>query len=207
MSALRAPYAHDMIDRSSSSLVTRMRDGRAWRIGTDAEVAWIANGTSPGLEISSAIPLVFEAYATIVVPAWGQADARRDHDRLVVRLLAENASEQPWWLGYLDTGSEDVIFANAPMVTLYAGWRYVLIEAGPTQALAWRNDPRSERGPVPDLIFPGDRSWLVSRLWDDDWRCVGGDATLVDRFLSTAGLEARRVHPTEDATPPGHVAR
>lgn len=184
-----------------------MRDGRAWRIGTDAEVAWIANGTSPGLEISSAIPLVFEAYATIVVPAWGQADARRDHDRLVVRLLAENASEQPWWLGYLDTGSEDVIFANAPMVTLYAGWRYVLIEAGPTQALAWRNDPRSERGPVPDLIFPGDRSWLVSRLWDDDWRCVGGDATLVDRFLSTAGLEARRVHPTEDATPPGHVAR
>jgi len=33
------------------------RDGRTWRIGTAAEVAWIANGT--------AIPAVFEAYATV----------------------------------------------------------------------------------------------------------------------------------------------
>ena len=37
-------------------------------IGTDAEVAWIADGTSTGLTITAAIPPVFEAYATVVLP-------------------------------------------------------------------------------------------------------------------------------------------
>ena len=38
--------------------VTRVKDGRTWRIGADADVAWIAEGTSPGLTITSAIPPV-----------------------------------------------------------------------------------------------------------------------------------------------------
>jgi hypothetical protein len=33
-------------------MVTRARDGRTWRIGTSAEVAWIADGTSVGLTIT-----------------------------------------------------------------------------------------------------------------------------------------------------------
>jgi hypothetical protein len=44
-------------------MVTRARDGSTWRIGTDAEVAWIADGTSMGRTITAAIPPVFEAYA------------------------------------------------------------------------------------------------------------------------------------------------
>jgi hypothetical protein len=32
---------------------------------------------------------------------------------------------------------------------------------------------------LPNLMFPADRSWLVSTLWDDDWTCVGGPAELV----------------------------
>ena len=41
-------------------------NGHSWRVGTDAEVAWIARGTSPGLAITAAIPPAFDAYATIV---------------------------------------------------------------------------------------------------------------------------------------------
>jgi hypothetical protein len=93
------------------------------------------------------------------------------------------------------------------MVTLYAGWRYVLIEAGPDQAAGWRDDSRSWFGAMPELLFPADRSWVLSRLWDDDWRCLGGSTELVDAFLHHPRLRARSVTLGEDATPPGHVAR
>jgi hypothetical protein len=50
-------------------------------------------------------------------------------------------------------------------VTLYSGWGYVLIEAGPEQAGRWREDDHW-KGVLPDLMFPADRSWLLSTLWD-----------------------------------------
>ena len=40
-------------------------------------------------------------------------------------------------------------------------------------------------------MFPADRSWLVSSLWDDDWTCIGGPAELVNRFLRHPDLQAR----------------
>jgi len=36
-------------------MVTRARDGSTWRIGTDAEIAWIANGTSTGRTITALV--------------------------------------------------------------------------------------------------------------------------------------------------------
>ncbi|MGY1805674.1 hypothetical protein ACI78T_20500 [Blastococcus sp. SYSU D00922] len=186
-------------------MVTRERDGRRWRIGTDADVAWIRAATPPGLTITSAIPPVFEAYATLVVP--DKADGRSADADLVLRLLEEQSPHVPWWLGYLDTGSDDLVFPEAPRVTLYAGWDYVLVQAGPSEARRWRQDPTSWRAPGPDLVFPDDRSWLLSWLWDDDWRCLGGPAALVDRLLDQSQLQARLVGLGEDATPPGHVAR
>jgi len=60
-------------------MVRLARDGRMWRIGTQTEVAWIAGGTSAGLTITAAIPPVFEAYATVVLPAGG--DGQDKHDR------------------------------------------------------------------------------------------------------------------------------
>jgi hypothetical protein len=54
-------------------------------------------------------------------------------------------------------------------------------------------------------MFPADRSWLVSTLWDDDWTCVGGSEELVADLLATPGLTARRVTTDEDCLPPGHV--
>src|SRR5580693_2352169 len=187
-------------------MVRRAGDGSTWRIGTGEEVAWIADGTSIGVAITSAIPPVFEAYATVVRPE----DERQDqHDQAMLALLSEYSAGQPWWLGYLDTGTDDIVFADAPMVTLYAGWHYVLVEAGPEQAATWRRGDLGAfwKGVLPNLMFPADRSWLVSTLWDDDWTCIGGPAALVDRFVHDPGLRARSVTLGQDATPPGHEAR
>jgi hypothetical protein len=81
------------------------------------------------------------------------------------------------------------------MVTMYAGWQYVLVEAGPEQAATWRRnkDGLFWGGVLPDLMFPIDRSWLLSTLWDDDWACIGGSASFVGKFLRHPRLQARSV--------------
>ncbi len=111
-------------------------------------------------------------------------------------------------LGYLDTGVADVVAADATRVAVYAGWPYVLLEGSPEQALSLRRD--SEVTPwhsaLPELMFPRDRSWLVSTMWDDAWRCIGGSAALVDALLQHPDLEARAMTLEEDVTPPGHEA-
>src|SRR5450631_2601354 len=181
--------------------IERSKDGRSWRIGDAAQISWIEEGTATGLTITSAIPPIFEAYATIVLP-----HDHDEHDRALVTILSEQTADQRWWLGYLDTGADDVVFYDVPMVTLYAGsWHYVIVEAGPQQAMSW-GDRSSWKGPLPALVFPADHSWLVSTLWDDDWRCVGGSTDLIGRLERDARLETRRVNLGDDATPPGHVA-
>ncbi|MGH9063900.1 MAG: hypothetical protein ACRD0L_08050 [Acidimicrobiales bacterium] len=187
-------------------MVRRVRDGSTWRIGTDAEVAWIVKDRSAGRTITAAIPPIFDAYATVVLPYGG--DGQDKHDRAVLALLNEQSAGQPWWLGYLDTGADDIVFPDAPKVTLYEGWRYVLVEAGPEQAATWRKSgPWSFwKGALPNLMFPTDRSWLMSTLWDDDWSCLAGPAGLVDSFLCHPDLQARPVALGQEVTPPGHEA-
>jgi hypothetical protein len=201
---------------------SRIKDGRDWRIGSADDVRWIEDGTFGGVRIGSAIPPVFEAYATLEHPLTGDRltkweaeqdpqtlviDAWERHETALLAILIEQTEEQPWWLGYLETGSSEVVFDEAPRVTMYAGWDYVLVEAGPDQAAAWRDGVVYES--LPDLIFPADRSWLVSTLWDDDWTCIGGPRALVDALLGDPVLRerAREVDPAmKDATPPGHPA-
>jgi hypothetical protein len=191
------------------------KDGRRWRIGQAAEITWIEENTEFGLTIMSAIPPVFDAYATLEEPGtWlhregvsvavkPASDGDWDrHQAGVLAVLIEHTARQSWWLGYLETGAHDVVFADAPRVRFYADWPYVLVEAGPEQAAVWRDD-------LPDLMFPADRSWLVSTLWDDDWMCIGGSRELVNAFLAHPDLRARarEVDPSvKDVTPPGHVA-
>jgi hypothetical protein len=191
------------------------KDGRQWRIGTAADVAWIANATVVGKTITAAIPLVFDAYATFYAfddPAhadsvgMGEAPLIADLERAVVGHLVDFSGDQPWWLGYLDTGATEVVFPYAPMVSLYSHADYVLVEAGAEQALTWRvGHMRSPKyGVLPDLFFPADRAWLVSALWDDTWTCVGGPTELIDRLRLDPRIQARPVRLGEDATPPGH---
>ena len=198
-----------MAGESPPADLTRERDGSTWQIGTAAEVDWIARGATGGLAITSAIPPVFPAYATVVVPEPDRPDEQRARDGALVDVLARHSTQHEWWLGYLETGNSDVVFADAPRVKLYSSdWRYVLVSAGAGQATRWREaDPW--KGCLPDVMFPLDRSWLVSTLWDDDWTCVGGSEQLIADLLSDPDLRghARRVATVdEDATPPGHVA-
>jgi hypothetical protein len=177
---------------------------RDWRIAAAADVEWIHDATTFGLEITSAIPAIFADYATIVVPEEERDDRNTE---AVIQILRGHTRKQKWWLGYLDTGPREFdFFPGAPRVSLYANWNYVLALAGPDEAQTWRKARYAWHGPGPDLIFPTDRSWLMSWLWDDDWRCVGGPEELITAFLAHPDLEARRVALGEDATPPGHIA-
>ena len=189
------------------------KDGGIWRIGTAADVDWIARATSVGRTITAAIPPVFDAYATffdtyaIAHLEEDQAWSVARQEQAVVDQLVGVSGQQQWWLGYLETGAHDVVFPQAPRVRLYSDWPYVLVEAGIEQALSWRvGDMRSQYARLPDLFFPADRSWLVSALWDDTWTCVGGSEVLIDQLEQDPAIQARRVGLDEDATPPGHDA-
>ncbi|HEY1518828.1 MAG TPA: cupin domain-containing protein [Solirubrobacteraceae bacterium] len=193
-----------MVSGEPNRFVVRSKCGRAWHIGSQDEVDWINDGTSVGKAITAAIPAVFEAYATVDLPVnWEEAQA--DHDAAVVEVLRERSDQQPWWLGYLDTGADDVVFSDAPMVTVYQSWRYVLVQAGPEQALSWRHSDTGTfwKGALPNLMFPADRSWLASTLWDDDWMCIGGPAALIDSCLAHPVLRsrARRVETGDESHP------
>jgi hypothetical protein len=206
--------------------VTWVRDGRSWEIGSYAEVAWIASGTGVSRTIRSGIPPVFAAYATVLLPTpedgldppkqeidWDQylrewnLTAPLRHERALVEVLVEHSSDQCWWLGYLDTGASDTVFPNASMVFPYRyGWRYVLIAAGPKEAIDWRTRERGWNTAIPDLIFPVDRAWLLTTLWDDDWSCIGGTDQLVSDLLNhpLLGARTRQVTVEQDMTPLGH---
>ncbi|MGC5291015.1 hypothetical protein [Micromonospora sp. DT231] len=176
------------------------KDGRRWRIGTAGDVAWLAGHTTTGLSITAAIPQVFEAYGTFHPPNGVGLDA---HERAVVDELAACTPDQPWWLGFLDTGAHDVVFPHAPRVSLYWDWPYVLVEAGPEQARTWRTGHMRGDGALPDLFFPADRSWLVSALWDDTWADIGASVAVLTALRRNPLVNARLVEPDEDACPPG----
>lgn len=171
--------------------------------GSDV-VDWVTASTRPGRTVSSAVPPVYAAYATVVIP---EGDAARTlADAALVDVLRARSVPQPWWLGYLDTGVADVVTPGAPRVAVYTGWPYVLLDGGPEQALSARGNGGATpwHSALPELVFPHDRSWLVATRWDDDWRCVGGAAALVDAVLLRPELDARAVALDADMTPPGH---
>ncbi|MGW5555789.1 hypothetical protein ACWER9_01005 [Micromonospora sp. NPDC003944] len=189
---------HDTTIRNGPARVDR--DGRRWRVGTANDVAWLAGRTTQGFSVTAAIPPVFEAYGTFHPPADVDLDA---HEHAVIDELAGCTPDQPWWLGFLETGAHDVVFPHARRVSLYWGWSYVLVEAGPEQALTWRTGHMRGDGALPDLFFPADRSWLVSALWDDTWTDIGASATVLTALHRNPLVNARLVGPDEDACPPG----
>jgi len=199
------------------------KNGIGWPVGGQADVDWIAEGTEPGRRITAAIPPRFDAYATLTnhpgaiyaprepgVPGFPRdVSLERRQDLAFLDVLRRHSGEEAWWLGYLDTGASDIVFWEAPKVTLYYGWHYVFVLAGPDQAASWRPAPGGlpnwKSTELPEVMFPEDRSWLVSCLWDDDWACIGGSEALIGDLLGSSVLapNVHRVGLQEDATPPG----
>lgn len=192
---------------------TQVKNGVAWRVAGQADVDWIMDGTEPGRRITAAIPPMFAAYATLTDA--GEPEMPRNlslehrQDLAFVDVLRRHSRDMAWWIGYLDTGASDIVFWDAPKVTLYEGWHYVFVLAGPEQAATWRpalgGHPNWKSTELPEVIFPEDRSWLVSFRWDDDWACIGGPEALINDVLDDPVLapNARRVDTQQDATPPG----
>ncbi len=196
-------------------VTTRGKDGVAWPIGGQADVEWITKGvTELTGAITAAIPPRFLDYATLA-DALAQVRGPRDlnlerrQDQALVEVLRRHGAGRPWWLGYLETGVSDLVFPDAPKVTLHYGWRYVFALAGPDQAATWRpapgGAPNWKSTELPEVMFPDDRSWLVSSLWDDCWACIGGPEALIGDLLSDPVLaaNARRVDTEQDRRPPG----
>ena len=158
------------------------------------------------MSITGAIPGAFEAYAAIALCEGVIGDRTpTDPDAAVLDVQRAHTGPQPWWLGYLETGASDVVFDKAPRVRLYWDWGYVVVLAGPEQAATW-NRENMWNWSLPALMFPEDRSWLVSLLWDDDWVSVGGSAELINRLGQHPKL-APATYPRSvgdlDAAPPG----
>ncbi len=178
-----------------------LKDGRQWLLGIDSDVSWIRTGTNAGRSIASAIPLIYEAYATIAIDP--ERATRTQELKAVYGLLASMSQTQEWWLGFLETGADDVVFPGETPVQLYADWPYRVVLATYAETTIWRTDPSSWKGPGPDLVFPDDRSWLLSWMWDDDWFCFGGSTHLVEGLIGLLPSAVRRVSADEDISPAG----
>jgi cold shock CspA family protein len=93
---------------------------RAWRFGAEEDVRWINDGVIRGTSITASVPPVFAAYLTLAFPLALEAsrdDMRAAEDRFddaLLRVLCAHTAPQPWWLGFLETGASDVVFADAP---------------------------------------------------------------------------------------------
>jgi hypothetical protein len=168
------------------------RDGREWRLATASHVAFISSAASSGTAIGHTIPPIYASYCFLELPQRRERAELSEHERAVIELLRQETDQQPWWLGYLDTGAHDVVFPYAPRTIPFYGHQYVLVEAGPRQAATWRTE--GWNWALPDLMFPGDRSWLLSTGWDDTWTCIGGSEQLISSFRSHPVLGPRAKH-------------
>jgi hypothetical protein len=166
-----------------------LRHGQQFPIGTDADVKFITDATIARTAIGGTIAPIYEAYCTVRLPDGNDAQELHEHEHAVIDILQRSTGQDRWWLGYLDTGAHDVVFPFAPRVTPFYGHQYVLIKAGPQQAVAWRQ--QGWNWALPDLMFPQDRSWLLSTGWDDSWTCIGGPEWLISEFLRDTILGPR----------------
>ena len=143
------------------------RDGVRWPLARQEDLAWLSDQTDVGLAITSAILPIYEAYGTVVAQEEDN-DEYEDNDdednaaidaqeRQLVKILQRYGSTS-WWLGFIEGGEDEQLkplFPHTKRIRLYVGWPYVVVLAGPAEALRW--------GPfLPDLIVPADHSWCPS---------------------------------------------
>ena len=178
-----------------------IKDGRAWRIGTAADVAWIAGRTTHGVSITAAS----RRSSTPTPPS----TRRRASPPPTTSAPSSVPSGTPptsrgGWATWRPAPTTSSSRSAQGVAVLGVAVRAGRGRAGAGAHLADRSHARGD-GSLPDLFFPADRSWLVSALWDDTWTCIGGSDQLIDTLQRDPLLSARRVEPDEDALPPGLI--
>lgn len=138
----------------------------------DQDVAWIRRDTAVSGTIRSAIPGGFDAYGLLDI-----SEERPTEDALLQAVAPENSMELI--AGWIDRGPYPPQPGDEHF--LYSSWRYRFrqVSAASLQGLPTEGD-----GGFPDLLFPPDRSWLISLLWDDSWRSVGASNAVASRITS-----------------------
>jgi hypothetical protein len=176
--------------------VEAFKDGRSWQVGTTRDIDWIVNRTTEGTSITSAIPPVFEAYATFYEPDGVSVVA---HERALVNRLIEFTPDQPWWLGYLDTGAHSVVFDDVPKVSLY--WSWPTVPSPPPRTSFYLATGASEgNGVLPTCSF---LSIDLAVRPPTTWTCIGGPRILIEALHHDPLVQAHRVQLGVDAKPPG----
>ena len=139
----------------------------------DEDVDWIRQSGAAFGTLRYAIPDGFEAYGVLDLPA--------DIVPVETSLLGGLGVEPDDQLvaGWIDCGPWPAPAGDEHV--LYTGWAYRLrrVHASMLAGL-----PTEGEGSFPDLLFPPDRSWLVSLLWDDAWRSIGAPQKAADRLAS-----------------------
>ncbi|WP_133767040.1 hypothetical protein [Amnibacterium kyonggiense] len=160
----------------------------------DEDVAWIRRATAVGGTLRSAIPGGFDVYGLLDV-----SEARPTEDALLRAVAPEPSTELI--AGWIDRGPYPPHPGDEHV--LYSGWRYRFqrIESACLFGL-----PAEGEGGFPDLLFPDDRSWLISLLWDDSWRSVGASHEVADRITS-AVPSFERVEPDRSIAETGRDVR
>jgi hypothetical protein len=137
----------------------------------DQEVAWLRQESTVFGTLRYAIPGGFEAYGALDLP--------RNISPIEEPLLDTLASDEsePLIAGWIDRGPWPPPPGDEHV--LYSGWRYRLRRVAPSEVAGL---PTEGEGSFPDLLFPPDRTWLVSLLWDDAWRSIGASQIVADQL-------------------------
>ena len=139
----------------------------------DEDVDWIRGNDAAFGTLRFAIPSGYEAYGVLDLPA----DIVPIEDALLSALGVDPADQLV--AGWIDRGPWSTPAGDEHV--LYSGWRYRLrrVAAADLSGL-----PTEGEGSFPDMLFPPDRSWLVSLLWDDAWRSIGSSQAIADLLAS-----------------------
>jgi hypothetical protein len=136
-----------------------------------ADVSWITSDRAAGGTLRYALPADFEVYG--VLDLTGEDDATED---MLLNALVTDLSHT-LIAGWIDRGPWPPPPGDEHHLYYNWSYRFRRVAASDLQGL-----PPEGEGSFPDLLFPQDRSWLVSLLWDDSWRSIGASRTRARRI-------------------------
>lgn len=137
----------------------------------DADVDWLRLNNGAAGTLGYAIPGYFAVYGAMNLPD----EIAATEDRLLDALAPESGEELI--AGWIDRGPWPPPAGDEHVI--YWDWKYRLRRV---QSSDLRGLPGEGERCFPDLLFPINRSWLVSMLWDDSWRSIGATRAVARRI-------------------------